>query len=346
MYSRKKPSGVTIHDVAKLAGVTKSTVSRFLNQEFDSIAVKTRKKIEEAISELNYRPNMIARGLKSKRSNVIAMLLADIRNPYSTAILRGAEEVCQEHNYTLMLCNSDNNPVKEQHYFQTLYEHRVDGMIINSTGQNQKQLRELAEDGVPIVLLDREVEGLSLDTISTDNYSAIVEAMQCFLDHGYEHFACFSEHLGFTPRMNRVAAFRETLQKFGNSSWNEVYELDLQRDQQIRKQLLAAYDKGGGKKTLFVTVNGMVTLKLIQALQQERIAVPDDIAVAGFDDLEWAPIVGTGITTIAQDTYGIGRMTMECLLERIGGDESPAKSIKLPGKLILRGSTPRVNQLL
>ncbi len=178
--SKQQSHRSTIGDVAREAGVSKTTISRYLSGQFDSISEQTRKRIEQTIADLKYRPNRMARGLKRDRSFSIGMIVADITNPFSTSILRGVEDVCTKHGYSLMVCNTDNDPVKEKEYIMMLQAHRIDGLIINSTGHNNEYLHELAEEQTPVVLVDRKMPELGFDTVVTNNVQATTEAMRFF----------------------------------------------------------------------------------------------------------------------------------------------------------------------
>jgi LacI family kdg operon repressor len=342
--SSKKPNGSrpTIDDVARTVGVSKTTISRYLSGQFDSIAEPTRKRIEEAITALNYRPNRMARGLKRDRSYLIGFVMADIMNPYSTSILRGAEEVCRKHGYNLLVCNTDNDPQQEKHYIYLLQAHRIDGLLINTTGYNNEILHELSKDYTSVVLVDRRVPELGFDMIGTDNLMATEEAMRFLLECGYERIAYFSERFGNTStRLERARKFVEVLERHGHPSVRDVYEIDLQVPGQLELRLKEYLESSKGRFRAIFAGNGVIHLKIITALQNMGVHIPDDISMIGFDDPDWAPLVGSGITTIAHPTYQIGAMAMELVLKRIEGSKEPAQTIQLPARLVVRASTPK-----
>ncbi|NTZ18037.1 LacI family DNA-binding transcriptional regulator [Paenibacillus sp. JMULE4] len=331
----------TIGDVAREAGVSKTTISRYLSGQFDSISEQTRKRIEQTIADLKYRPNRMARGLKRDRSFSIGMIVADITNPFSTSILRGVEDVCTKHGYSLMVCNTDNDPVKEKEYIMMLQAHRIDGLIINSTGHNNEYLHELAEEQTPVVLVDRKMPELGFDTVVTNNVQATTEAMRFFLQQGYERIAFFTQPVEkVSSRNERSNTFHQFLAQANHPSITDVYVVDFRENGQLEQKLEAYLSSSQGQFRLLFAVNGVMQLKILNVLQQKGLRIPEDIAVACFDDLDWAPVIPPGITTIAQPTYEIGVNAMERVLKRIMGDQSPAETIELPGKLIIRGSTP------
>lgn len=331
-----------IDDVAKMAGVSKTTVSRYLSGKYDLLAVATRKHIEQAIEKLDYRPNLMAQGLKGNRSNLIGIVVADITNPFATSILRGAEDICKKNNYSIMVCNTDNDPAKEREYIFMLQSHRIDGLIIATTGHNNEFLYELASDNTPVVLVDREVPELEFDTVVTDNTTATSDGISFLFSQGYKNIGFFTEPIdGISSRFQRINKFRDMLSEHNNLDvYSDVYEVDLHKEDQIKQKLNMYFTSSKIMPRAIFAANGVIMLKLIILLQQKGLNIPGDIAVVGFDDLDWAPAIGAGITTIAQPTYEIGSIAMERVIKRIEGDKSSPQKIKLPAKLIIRGSTP------
>ncbi|HEY8805939.1 MAG TPA: LacI family DNA-binding transcriptional regulator [Clostridium sp.] len=331
-----------IDDVASMAGVSKTTVSRYLSGKYDMLAVETRKHIEHAIKELDYRPNQMAQGLKGNHSNLIGMVVADITNPFFTGILRGAEDVCKKNNYSIMVCNTDNDPAKEREYIFMLQSHRIDGLIITTTGHNNEFLYQLASDHTPVVLVDREVPELEFDTVVTDNAKGTLDGITFLLNQGYKNIGFFTEPMDWvSSRLERVNTFRDMLSKQNNLDVNgEVYEIDFNNKDQVQQKLDMYLNSSKGTSRAIFAANGVIMLKIILLLQQKGLKIPDDVAVAGFDNLDWAPAIGGGITTIAQPTYEIGSIAMERVLIRIEGEKSSPQKIQLLAKLIIRGSTP------
>lgn len=338
--SSKPVQRATIADVAKAAGVSKTTISRYLSGDYKSISEATLKRIKETVAELKYRPNRMARGLKADRSYSIGMIFADISNPYSTSVLRGAEDVCTKSGYSMIVCNTDNDAAKEKNYIAMMQAHRIDGLIIHPTGHNQDILHELAEDRTPVVLIDRKIPGLEFDMVTTDNYQAMTDAMEFFLHQGYKRIGFFSQPiLHVSSRMERCQAYMDALRKADLPS-SDIYEFEYRSQEQLEKQLERFISLTEGQPRMIFAVNGITQLKLMGAIQKKGLRIPEDVGIAGFDDSDWAPMIGAGITTIAQPTYEIGQNAMERVLQRINGDDSQEQYIPLPGKLIIRGSTP------
>jgi LacI family transcriptional regulator, kdg operon repressor len=335
---------VTIYDVAREAGVSKTSVSRYLGGRYNELSDKTKKKIEETIKRMNYRPNTMARGLKLGQSHLIGMIVADITNPYSTAILRGAEDLCNQNGYSLMICNTDNNPVKELEYIKMLQSHRIEGLIINTTGGSNEALYQVKEEyHIPVVLIDRKVPELELDTVGLDNQQATTSAVSYLVKQGYERIAFFSQSIHkVSTRYDRFMAFQETLRNLQHPSIDDVFEIQSDQEETVKLQLQKYFESSNGQSRAILAANSVVLLKIIVQLQLQGFTIPNDVAIMGFDNPEWVAVVGSGITTIEQPTYQIGVTAMETLLKRMNGENSLPQTISFNAKLIERGSTPTV----
>jgi LacI family kdg operon repressor len=238
----------------------------------------------------------------------------------------------------MVVCNTDNDAEREREYIFMLQSHRIDGLIINSTGKNNEFLHELVNDQTPIVLVDRKVPELRLDTITVDNISATEEAINYLVYQGYERIGFFTEPIdGVSSRLERMAAFKSILQ---NNVQQDVYIVDLNQHGQLEEKLDLFLENSKKNSRVIFAVNGVIMLKIISVLQKKGLKIPEDVSMAGFDNLEWTPLVGEGITTIEQPTYEIGVTAMERILRRIEADKSIHKNIQLPCRLITRGSTP------
>ncbi|MGN9866815.1 LacI family DNA-binding transcriptional regulator [Bacillus swezeyi] len=334
----KQTAKVTINEVAAHAGVSKSTVSRYINGKLDAISPKKVQSIKKAIEELNYRPSQMAQGLKVKKSKVIGFLVADITNPFSVATLRGVEEVCDQYGYSIMVCNTDNSPEKEREMLHKLNAHYIEGLIINSTGQNNDVLMDLISQDVSIVLVDRKVPGLKLDAVTTNNREITSQIVNMMYDKGYSHVGLFTEPMkGISPREERVSAYTEIALERNAGSIPFVYEVDAKDKEALLQSVNSFLTMNEGKKAILGN-NGLLMLKIISCLYELGASIPEDIGIAGFDDTEWYKLIGPGITTIAQPSHEMGRVAMERIIKRLEGDESAPQTIQLEAELVLRHS--------
>ncbi|RDU95206.1 LacI family DNA-binding transcriptional regulator [Trinickia dinghuensis] len=355
------PVGVTrratISDVAREAGTGKTSVSRYLNGETNVLSSDLRARIEAAIKRLDYRPNQMARGLKRGRNRLVGLLVADITNPYTVGVLRGAEEACHVLGLMPLVCNAAGEVEMERRYLQLMTTYRVEGVIVNALGVKEETLRPVGEGGTPAVLVDRTIDGLLADMVGLDNGNAVALGMRHLLDEGFEDIRFVVQpYERISSRRLREAAFRSTLEQAQRERdpgaaplRGETMVLDLSDDEAVAQaheavdRHLEAASKAGGRRVAYFAANGPVALSLALHLHarygsrwQERVAL------LSIDDSEWAELIG--VTAIRQPTFEIGYRAVEFLHERIEGAVVPAREAMLPGELVIRRSTVRQNE--
>nr|WGD61666.1 pectin utilization transcriptional regulator KdgR [Bacillus subtilis] len=337
---KKKTTGhTTIKDVAECAGVSKSTVSRYINGKIDAISPGKVKNIKKAIAELNYRPSKMAQGLKIKKSKLIGFVVADITNPFSVAAFRGVEEVCDQYGYSIMVCNTDNSPEKEREMLLKLEAHSVEGLILNATGENKDVLRAFAEQQISTILIDRKLPDLKLDTVTTDNRWITKEILQKVYSKGYTDVALFTEPISsISPRAERAAVYQEMASVHNVNGLVRLHEIDVKDKERLKAALRSFRKEMPEQKKAILALNGLIMLKIISCMEELGLRIPQDIGIAGFDDTEWYKLIGPGITTIAQPSHDMGRTAMERVLKRIEGDKGAPQTIELEAKVIMRKS--------
>ncbi|MCU1715745.1 LacI family DNA-binding transcriptional regulator [Pseudomonas sp. 5P_3.1_Bac2] len=327
---------VTISEVAKAAGVSKATVSRYMGADRQLLADATARRIEEVVQRLGYRPNRMASALKHGRTGLIGLLLADIRNPYSVAVMHGVETACRQHGYSLVVCNTAYDDDLEHAQLQALQSYNVDGLIVHTLGHQARTLADLAQE-LPMVLIDRQVQGLEVDMVGLDNLQAIEQALDHLQDSGYQDLLCISEPLdGTSSRHERVSAFTAAVAKRPGLR-GQVLEVNPRLAQQLDRFVA---DKGHGPKAL-LTCNGVATLEAMRVLNIRPEPLFTELGLLAIDELDWYPLVGSGISALAQPTGEIGAAAFACLLERLQGSRLPARRLDLPAQLIRRGSSYR-----
>lgn len=331
---------ITIDYVAKKAGVSKTTISRFLNGRFEYMSDATRENIKKVIDELNYRPNNLARSLKLNRSNLIGVLVSDIGNHFSSILVKGIEKVLKENGYNLMIASTDNDATKEREYILSFLDNNVDGLIINTAGGNDEFLVELSKKDLPVVLADRSIKDMVFDTVVVNNYEVTSELVLHLIKNGYERIGFFTERIGdISTRTERKQAFTDVCEKYGVDSHDMVFEIDDDLSQ-IEEKIKSILEKMGVYKTALFAVNGVVLLNLLNVLHRLELRIPHDLAVCGYDDWGWASLIPPGITTISQPTYEVGVESAKMLINRIKSDDvvKPRKVV-LKAELVIRGST-------
>lgn len=320
---------VTMLDVADRAGVSKASVSRFIGEDRALLSDAIAGRIERAIDELGYRPNQMARGLKRGRTRLIGMLMADIRNPYSVAVMHGVETACRRRGYSLVVCNTDRDPEQERQQLQALRAYNIEGLIVNTLGRHLDELRELQRE-LPMVLVDRKVEQLPSDMVGLDNQLAVGMAVEHLHARGYKQLALVSEPVdGTSSRTERITAFEQRVD-------GPVLYTGTELTEHLRSFLDTP---DAGPKALFCA-NGVAALACTLALRELGRPSFEDVGLIALDDLDWYPLVGPGITALAQPTHAIGVQALECLLDRLGGAQGPSQTFHFAPDLIIRGSTP------
>ena len=331
-FSAAQRSRVTMLDVAERAGVSKASVSRFIGDDRALLSDAIALRIERAISELGYRPNQMARGLKRGRTRLIGMLVADIRNPYSIAVMHGVETACRQHGYSLVVCNTDRDDEQERQHLAALRSYNIEGLIVNTLGHHLDQLLELQRE-MPLVLVDRKVEPLHSDLVGLDNPAAVRIAVEHLQQQGYRDLLLVSEKAdGTSSRLERQASFTAEI-----AARPALIGAVLELDDRLANHLHSFLAKPG-PKALFCA-NGVAALACTHALKALGRNLFDDFGLIALDDLDWYPLVGNGITALAQPTDAIGASAFDCLLKRLRGDDAPPRTLDFLPELIIRGST-------
>lgn len=326
-------------DVAKKAGVSKSTVSQYINKRYEYMADSTKIRIEEAINELGYIPNFVAKSLKQKKSSSIGVIVANILHTFSTEIIRVIEDVCEERNFHMFICNADDDPKKEREYIETLMAKQVDGLIVFPTSTNFKLYEELKKSGIPIVFVDRKTEKLIYPTVLLNNYQTADIAVSKLTEAGHKKIGVVSPSLAnqLTPRVERIEGFKEALQKRGIEP-NEDWIIAADREEMIPK--LEKVWRGNEKPDAFFSTNDISLIELLKFLNKNNLRIPEDVSVITVDDSDYLEIASTPISAIKQPAFDIGRRAANTLFELIDQSEfmDEYEIERFPPKFIKRKS--------
>jgi LacI family kdg operon repressor len=328
---------VTIADVAEKAGVSKATVSRVLNRRDELLTPEIAQRVQAAIAALGYSPSPMAQALKRGRSRLIGLVVADVTNPFSVAVLRGAEKACQEAGYLLMLFNLGDDGQRERDAIEALASYQVEGLILNTLGRDEGAAAAVARQGRPVVLVDRRHANMQADFVSLDNTGAVRQAGEHLLQAGWDALLFVSEPIaGVSSRQEREAAFRLFLSEHPEargSAFESSADDPARLDAELRRL------REAGRRPAILASNAVVTLRIADAVARLGWRFGEDLGFVGIDETEWAPLVGPGLTTIAQPTDALGRLATACLLERLHGQDLPPRQILLPGRLVVRRSS-------
>ncbi|WP_449433102.1 LacI family DNA-binding transcriptional regulator [Pseudomonas putida] len=325
---------VTISEVARVAGVSKATVSRYIGGDRQLLAAATAQRLEEVIERLGYRPNQMARALKRGQTRLIGMLVADILNPYSVAVMHAVETACRQHGYSLVVCNTNRDDEQERHHLVALQSYNVEGLIVNTLGRHPGELLNLQRE-LPMVLVDRQLPQLNVDLVGLDNADAIEQALDHLQARGYRDILAVTEALdGTSSRQERVQAFAESISRRAGMH-QQLLEIDADLPGRLDAFLGA---RGRGPQAIF-TFNGVATLAVTRVLHDSSCRLFEDVGLIALDELDWYPLVGNGISALAQPTERIGVAAFDCLLGRLRGDSGAPRRINFKAELIIRGST-------
>ena len=334
----------SIRDVAKVAGVSVSTVSHVINQT-RYVSEETQAKVLAAMEDLNYKPNRLASSLrrKDKRTNTLGLLIPDSTNPFFAEVLRGVEDASFDAGYNVFLCNSDDDPNKELYYIEVLLSKQIDGIILVSEGTHGDSLVLLANNQIPSVLVDREVSGTITDSVLVDNETGGYQATEYLIELGHTRIGCIPGPSLLTPSAARVQGYRKAL-----SEHNLIQDDDLilmgdfraQSGFEATKKLLNLDEL----PTAIFACNDLMAVGALHAADEAGLSVPGDISIVGFDDITLASFTKPPLTTIAQPSQEMGLLAAEMVIGRIENPNLPTRNEILSTSLVIRNSCQRLEK--
>jgi LacI family fructose operon transcriptional repressor len=324
----------SIKEVAEHAQVSTASVSRVLAGKITRDEV--RRRVMKSVEALNYRPNRVARSLRSNKSTTIGLVVADIQNTYFTQICRAVEDTASRSGFAVFLCNSDEDPAKEATYLSLLRDENVAGAIVAPTAETVRTLRADSLVQLPLVMIDRHPGRLAVDSVVLDNVGAATELAGHLLSHGRRRIAGLfgaNSATGTERHQGFVAAHHAmTLEPIAELT---RFVPPRQDDGYTAAMALLAMSH---PPDAIVTSNGLLAAGAFRAIAERGLSCPEKIAFASFDDTTWAPMVSPAVTVIEQPTYEIGQTATELLLARIQNPTRAVRSVTLPYRLIRRQS--------
>lgn len=328
----------TIRDVARLSGVSTTTVSRVISGS--GVVSETRRlRVERAIADLDYVPNAVARHLRSRRTRTIALVLSDITNPFFTTIARGVQDVAGPRGYAVTFANTDESETQQLEYVQTLVQRQVDGVLLVPAGNSPESFRLLQLQNIPVVLLDRRVPALQLDEVRCDSVAGAEILVRHLLELGHRRIAVLTGRRDISTSTDRVAGYKRALASARLPLDPALIRYDsfsLLGGYRMMRDILAIEPR----PTAVVATNNFIAFGALRALREANVSVPADLSLATFDDLpeEWHD--DPFLTVLAQPAYELGRQAAELLFERLEtGARGKRRVIILPGALIHRRSS-------
>ena len=327
----------TIREVARLAGVSPITVSRVLNHT-GLVNVETRARVEKAIAQLNYVPNVLARSFRFKRTNTLALVLTDITNPFWTRVARGVEDTARKAGYSVILCNTDENEIIQSDTIRLLLQKQVDGILLVPRSEGAALVERIRQQGVPVVILDRRIEGLNEDIVRGDLLGGAYRLTQVLLALGHRRILLLSGPADVPTAADRTAGFQRALEESRcSNSCGVIYgEYAYASGFEMARQAL----NRSPRPTALFAGNNLIATGALHALQEAGLRVPEDISLVCFDDIPHELTIDPFFTTAAQPAYDLGSKATQLLLERLSqSDALPPREIVLPVEIITRRST-------
>ncbi|WP_135553581.1 LacI family DNA-binding transcriptional regulator [Paenibacillus cymbidii] len=306
----------TLKDVAKLAGVSIGTASKVVNGE-GNVRAELQEKVWEAVRELHYLPNAVARSLKSASTRTIAVLLADITNPFQMSLAKGIEDVTYDRGYQLLISSTREDPAIERQNLRMLHEKRVDGIIVCTTGKVNEDIRALIESGIPVVLVDRPVPSLSADSVADNNMLGMELLVGHLAERGHRRIGIVHGDLNSIHGQLRCDGIAKAMAQRG---------LDLPPEREYLgrfafdggREAVEAFSRLAERPTAIISANNNMTAGILSASRDKGIRIPEDWAVVSFGELEynWNLITPT-VTAVSQAPLAIGRKAAELVLARL-----------------------------
>ncbi|WP_195696111.1 LacI family DNA-binding transcriptional regulator [Priestia megaterium] len=333
----------TIKDIARVAGVSVTTVSRALNG-YSDVNEKTRQKIAAVAKELNYSPNTLARGLVMQKSKTIGLLVSGIsresvKDNFTFEVLCGVNERASTLGYDLILFNTNTMMQREKTYTQLCRERRVDGAIIQGIKKEDPYLKEVVESDIPCVLVDIPVHSNSVGYVTTDNALGAKKAVEHLASLGHKHIGMINGHEDAFVSQERLNGYREALKECGlsfRSEWVVSGNFEEKKAEKAAREFLNRHKE----VTAIFCASDLMALGALKACKELGLHVPKDISIVGYDNIVLASYSSPNLTTVGQEVYQIGYQAADLLIEMLEGKETNTKRY-LDTKLIIRESTAK-----
>ena len=326
----------TIYDVAKRAGTSVATVSAVVNNSA-YVSPELRGRVETAVTELDYNPNLVARSLAKKKTFTIGMLIPDIANPFFPEVVRGAEDKAKEAGYTILLGNSDNRSEMEETYLNLFLSKQVDGiLLIKGAEELSDSFRQKLEDsGIPVVLVDRESESLKADCVVADDVGGACAAVDHLIALGHRRIGIITGFPSVSTTKGRLQGYRKALQCHQleyDAALVEAGDYGTESGYRAGARLL------GQQPTAVFVTNFLMTVGFMKALEEAGLRCPEDVAVVSYDDFMWSEFFRPRLTGVEQPKYQIGYQSTEVLLRRLADKQKKREKIVLENRLRIRES--------
>jgi len=332
----------TIKQIAERAGVSTATVSYAINNS-SGVSPEVRERILRIVRELKFHPNAVARGLRTKKTKTVGMIIPDITNPFFPGLVRGAEDVLRNAGYTLIVGNSDSDASKEDEYYRTFSARQVEGLLIiaSSAARSPEYLLHHDLQATPVVFVDRPYRDVRTDTVAADNSAGSFQAVRHLLEQGHRRIAIITGPLQLVNARLRLEGYKRALA----ASHVQVEPLFIREGRYDAEsgfeQTKALLDLKNRPTAVFVS-NAPMTFGCLRALREFGVQCPEELALVSFDDAEWFELTRPSVSGVAQNAYQIGAAAGQILARRIAGQlTGPPRRRLLKTRLVIRESSAK-----
>jgi len=324
---------VSIKDIAKIAGVSQSTVSRVINKPHE-VSEELRKKVMRVIKMFDYTPNSVARGLRKGSTKVIGVIIPDITNPFFPAIVRGIEDFLKKKGYSLILCNSDQDIEEEKKLLKLLYSKNVDGVIFTGSGEYNPNIELFMSKDIPLVFLDRIYDKKSFASyVVVDNVKGMFELMGYLVKSGYRSFALLNGNKETFSAKARYEGFLKAVKKYNIKDFEIIFGKFTYESGHRMVEKLSKIPE------VLVCGNDLIAYGVIDKIEKLGLVIPNDAGVTGFDDISFSRHYKPPLTTVRQPVYELGKKAAELIFKMIESKFYKPQGIILNPEVIIREST-------
>jgi DNA-binding LacI/PurR family transcriptional regulator len=325
-----------IKDVARLAGVSTATVSRVLaNKRY--VKIEVRQAVQDAMVQLKYQPSRTARSLRAQRSKIIGLIISDIQNPFFISLVRAVEDVAFSQKYAVFLCNADEDSGKEKFYLDLMQGESVAGVIVSPTLENADPCLALQQANIPFVVIDRTLADIDVDTVAVDNVQGAYDLVSHLIADGHTRIGAVLGITSATTGRERYEGYVRALAAHHIPLDPRLVLTGIPRETEGTHLTHTLLDLPDPPTALF-TGNNLLTVGALRTIQQRKLQIPDDIALVGFDEIDWMSLIQPGLTTLVQPTYEMGKIAADLLLQRIEDPLRPPQKIIAQGLIKVRQS--------
>lgn len=330
---------IRLIDVAQRAGVSSATVSRVLANK-PHVTSEIRQRVLAAIQELGYQPSRVARSLRGQRAQIVGVIISDIQNPFFTQLVRAVEDVAYAHGHAIFLCNTDESSDKERLYIDLMRAEQVAGVVICPADESNSACHRLLEADIPVVTVDRRLANGAVDSVTVDNREAAFRLVNHLIEDGHVRIAAIIGASSTVTGRERYDGYVQALEAAGLPVDDRLVRRGIPKEQigySCAAELLALEPR----PTALFTGNNLLTVGALRRIQELELRIPDDIALAAFDELDWMSLIRPQLTVIAQPTYALGEVAAKLLFARIADRSRLPEQVIIASQLIVRQSCAR-----